>query len=288
MSTTVSVVVPTCGRPALLQRCLAALTTQSLPPDQFEIIVVDDSECRLGPAAARNRGWRKARAEIVAFTDDDTQPDRDWLLNGVKGFAEPIDAVVGKILMPIPARPTDYERDASGLARAEFATANCFVRKAALERIGGFDEEFRLPWREDSDLQFRLLRSGARIAREPTAVVIHPVRPASWGVSLRQQRKVMFDALLFKKHPELYRERIRATPRWDYYLVVGSLGVGCFVPSFLLLWFLLTARFCLQRLRGTSRSPLHILEMVLTSIAIPPLSLWWRLAGALKYRVAFA
>jgi len=90
---------------------------------------------------------------------------------------------------------------------------------------------------------------------------VHPVRPAPWGVSVKQQKKVMFDALLFRKHPALYRSRIRRAPRWDYYRVVASLLLRAF----------LTARFCAHRLRGTSKSPAHIAKMVVTSILIPPL-----------------
>ena len=283
-----SVVVPTCGRPDLLASCLAALERQTLPASEYEVIVVDDSRTRDGPATARNRGWRQARGEIVAFTDDDCIPDDDWLAQGLRAFHEGVDALCGRIVMPIPARPTDYERDAQGLERAEFVTANCFVRKTVLERLGGFDESFRLAWREDSDLHFRLLGCGARLARAPAAVVVHPVRPGPWAVSLRQQRKVVFDALLYKKHPRLYRERIRAKPRWDYYAIVASLSLGIVHPGFALAWGLLTLRLLLRRLRGTTLSPRHIVEMALTSIAIPPLAVFWRLVGALRYRVAFA
>jgi GT2 family glycosyltransferase len=283
----VSVVVPTCGRPGLLSRCLEALERQSLARERYEIIVIEDIG-RRGPAAVRNRGWRLARAQIVAFTDDDCVPDADWLRRGLEAFAEKPDAVCGRIVMPLPEPPTDYQRDAQRLERSEFVTANCFCRKRVLERLGGFDERFPLAWREDSDLHFRLLELGARIVVEPRAVVVHPVRPAPWGASLAQQRKVMFDALLFKKHPRLYRERIRATPRWDYYLIVGSMFLGAFNPVFLLLWAMLTARFCWRRLRGTALTPRHALEMVVTSIAIPPAAVFWRAVGALRFRVAFS
>ena len=283
----VTVVVPTCGRPELLARCLAALEAQTLARDAYEVLVVDDSAARSGPAAARNRGWCRARAAIVAFTDDDTEPRPDWLEQGLRAMAG-ADAAAGRIVMPIPEPPTDYERDAQGLERSEFVTANCFVRRELLERIGGFDEGFRMAWREDSDLHFRLLRCGARIARAPLAVVVHPVRPAPWGVSLRQQRKVMFDALLFKKHRELYRRRIRAGARWDYYATVGALAASVlgFTPGFVL-WAVLTGRFFVQRMRGASRRPGHVLEMLVTSMLIPPLAVFWRLAGMLRYRVAF-
>jgi glycosyltransferase involved in cell wall biosynthesis len=286
MTPQVSVVVPTCGRPALLARCLQALESQSLPRDQYEVIVCEDRR-RDGPATARNQGWRRARAPIVAFTDDDCIPDREWLRRGLEALAGGVDAVCGRIVMPLSGEPTDYERDAQGLERAEFVTANCFVRKEVLERVGGFDERFRLAWREDSDLHFGLLAQGARIAREPRAIVVHPVRPANWGVSLRQQRKVMFDALLFKKYPRLYRERIRAAPRWDYYVIVASLLVTPFWPPTWLVWLLFTAAFCWRRLKGVSWAPLHVLEMMLTSIAIPPLAVFWRLVGAWRFKVAF-
>ncbi len=288
MTLQVSVVVPTCGRPELLARCLGALDKQSLPRENYEVIVVDDSQLRSGPAAARNRGWMQARADIVAFTDDDTAPERDWLKCGLEAMKEHVDAVSGRIVMPIPETPTDYERDAQGLERSEFVTANCFVRKRVLRRLGGFDESFRMAWREDSDLHFRLLRCGARIARAPDAVVVHPVRPAPWGVSLKQQRKVMFDALLFKKHRRLYRERIRAGMRWDYYAITIALLLALTgnLPA-MLVWLILTVRFALQRLRGASKRPAHVLEMLLTSAAIPPVAVFWRFAGALRYRVAF-
>jgi GT2 family glycosyltransferase len=156
-----------------------------------------------------------------------------------------------------------------------------------LERLGGFDESFRMPWREDSDLHFRLLDRGCRILKAERAVVVHPVRPAPWGVSLRQQRKVVFDALLFRKHPRRYRERIRAAPRWDYYLTLLLLLLAPFSWIALAAWLALTARFIAHRLRGTSKAPAHVAEMVITSILIPPLSVFWRIVGALRYRVAF-
>jgi GT2 family glycosyltransferase len=144
-----------------------------------------------------------------------------------------------------------------------------------------------LPWREDSDLHFRLLEAGCTIVRADDAIVVHPVRPAPWGVSVKQQKKVMFDARLFRKHPALYRSRIRRAPRWDYYLVVASLLLAAVSPWWLLIWAVLTARFCMHRLHGTSKSPAHIAEMVVTSILIPPLSVFWRLVGALRFRSAF-
>ena len=322
MTPLVSVVVPTYRRLPLLERCLSALGAQTLEPDRYEVVVVHDgpsddmvravgrwqtrwrqqggpeltllTPAHRGPAAARNAGWRAAKAEWIAFTDDDTDPYPTWLEAALAALGPDVDAAWGRIVVPLRKPPTDYERDAAGLARAEFATANCFCRKQALERIGGFDERFEVAWREDSDLYFRLLESGARIVRVPHALVLHPVRPARWGVSLAQQRKVAFDALLFKKHRELYRARIRRAPRWDYYAIVAALSgalvaLAAGAPALALVcaaaWALLTARFCRLRLARTSRSLPHVAEMIVTSAAIPPLAVFWRAVGALRFRV---
>lgn len=318
----VSVVVPTCNRPQLLNRCIASLVLQRFDSARFEIIVVDDApsddtrevvtgwaahaEGRgpqltyipsmgpHGPAAARNHGWRAARGHIIAFTDDDTIPRSDWLINGVRAFDEGVHAVCGRIVMPLSGAPTDYQLDAKNLETAEFVTANCFCRKQVLEDLGGFDERFRFAWREDSDLHFRLIDYRAHIRREPNAVVMHPIRPASWGVSLSQVKKVQFDALLFKKHPSLYRRKIRSKPRWDFYATVGTL-LACVIALLAdaagtalltgMAWLTMTGRFCRQRLKQTSKSPAHVIEMIVTSALIPPLAVFWRAVGAFRFRV---
>jgi GT2 family glycosyltransferase len=318
----VSVVIPTYRRPDLLARCLAALAAQTFDPAEYEILVCDDANVEgtrqqvealartvrptvrylpvtghHGPAAARNVGWRSAGSPVIAFMDDDTIPDPHWLAaaGGVFDRDPDLAAVTGQVIVPLPPRPTDYERNESGLATAEFVTANCFVRRTALEAVGGFDERFRAAWREDSDLQFNLLERGLKVLKVPEAVVVHPVRPARWGVSLRQQRKCVYDALLYRKHPELYRRRIPGPP-WDYYGIVlavviaaGCLLAGAVWPALVagLVWLTLTVRFLARRLRGTSRRPGHVIEMAVTSVAIPFLSIFWRLRGAVRFRVWF-
>jgi hypothetical protein len=198
--------------------------------------------------------------------------------------------------MPLSEAPTDYERNEAGLEQAEFATANCFCRRDVLATVGGFDERFRMAWREDADLYFTLLESDREVEPVPSAVVLHPVRPAAWGVSLAQQRKSQFNALLYKKHPILYRLRIQPGPPWHYYgaalgatvalagLLAGRAGLAV---AGLGVWLVLTARFCLRRLRQTSHAPAHVAEMTVTSALIPFLSVYWRLRGAVRYRVFF-
>jgi glycosyltransferase involved in cell wall biosynthesis len=320
----VAVVIPTCRRAALLERCLHALLAQDLPHDRFEIIVVDDGDDATtqalvqqlaatpgapamrclhspagpcgGPAAARNAGWRATRAPLIAFTDDDTLPDADWLSCGVQAMRRGAAALAGRVRVPPPAghAPTDHERNTQALAHAEFVTANAFVQRRALERVHGFDERFTRAWREDSDLQFRLLEARERVGRCDRAQVTHPVRPERWGVSLRQQRNTFFEPLLYKKHPLLYRERIRSSPPWNYYaiallalllpvLLLAGLPGAAIAAAVLLVFLIL--RFAVQRLRGAAHTPGHVGEMLVTSAVIPFLSIYWKLRGNWRFRV---
>ncbi|HSL42441.1 MAG TPA: glycosyltransferase [Anaerolineales bacterium] len=249
-----------------------------------------------GPAAARNIGWRMAQGEIIAFTDDDCLPESGWLREGLTALKKNRAAVTGQVIVPISHAPTDYEKNVARLRDCEFLTANCFCRRSILEECGGFDERFTMAWREDSDLQFRLLSSSHPIEHAPAARVIHPVRPAPWGVCIKEQRKSMFDALLYKKYPDLYRSRIRSGPPLRYYGIVlstaGSL-VGILVENrwlavlMAVIWLGLVLHFAFLRLRHTKRTPSHIVEMLFTSAVIPYLSVFWRLYGAFRYRVLF-
>lgn len=360
MSIQVSVVVPTCRRPALLGRCLNALLRQEFDPCAYEIIVVDDAGCeetrRLvenfsrksvaygylprkltevsvlpgqaplratepndsegvligfnvgpdirfipatytsGPAAARNLGWQAACGEIIAFTDDDCIPRPDWLKQGLAAFEDGVAGVSGQVEVPLSKYPTDYQKNASQLARSRFVTANCFYRRRALEQAGGFDERFTTAWREDTDLFFRMISHPFKLNFAPAAVVLHPVRPAPWGISIKQQQKSMYNALLYKKHPGLYRQYIQSRPPLKYYTIVlsGIIGLAAGLSAnwtaaipMGMLWAFQTLHFTLLRLRHTSRRLDHILEMLVTSIFIPPLSVLWRLYGAANFRVFF-
>lgn len=323
MNPRVSVVVPTFERPQLLQRCLEALLGQDLDPAEYEIVVVDDAHSEAtraalgelaarhperciryrrpppgsrGPAAARNAGWISAHGEIIAFTDDDTIPALNWLSEGLRAMRPGIAAAWGDVIVPMPAAPTDAERNAAGLDGAEFVTANCFVRRSALALAGGFDERFTRPWREDSDLYFTLLENHWKVISAPAAIVLHPPRRAPAAACLRLHRNLFFDALLYKKHRRLYREKIGAYPPLDYYLAVAALfaaaaalagGRPLPAAAAAALWALLTALFAWRRLQGSSPAWRHRLEVALTSIPIPFLAVFWRLAGALRYRVLF-
>lgn len=200
-----SVVVPTHRRPKALACLLAALAEQTMPANQFEVLVVDDGgncpkealhplqtrgvatsllhQQQGGPAKARNHGAREARGEYLAFVDDDCLPASNWLIAlAVAAERHPEALLGGTVQNDLPedifAQATTelmaylYQYYAAGLGRAPFYTANnmALPRRPFLA-LGGFDS--RLRFGEDRHLCQRWRCSGRHLAAAPEAIVRH-------------------------------------------------------------------------------------------------------------------
>jgi GT2 family glycosyltransferase len=200
------------------------------------------------------------------------------------------------VIVPIGKRPTDFEQNTANLQTADFITANCACTKTALIKTGGFDEQFSMAWREDSDLEFKLMSNNIPIKKVESAVVVHPVRQCPWGVSIKEQKKTMFNALLYKKHPTLYLKKINQKTPVLYYCIIAAfimMLAGLIIDAHNLAltgsagWVGLTAYFIVKRLYVTKLTFSHIAEMIVTSFVIPFISVYWQWYGAVKYRVLF-
>lgn len=316
----ISVVIPTYCRPQLLRNCLQCLVEQSFDKNFYEVIVVSDGydeqtknvveSCKefhpgiyylhlpekKGRAAARNIGWQRAWGKLIAFTDDDCLPDRNWLASLYKTYnGEEEMAYAGLVKVPLPSRPADYGKETSYLESAEFVTTNCCCTKMALEKVEGFDERFSGAWREDSDFEFKLLQQNIPVVSVEEAVVFHPVRQTSWGATIKEQKKGIFNALLYKKFPELYRKKTQPSP-WNYYMI--TVAFCCLLISFFLrvkplavvfaiFWVVLTLNFIAKRLMLTTKKLSHLIETIATSLVIPFVSVYWQIYGAIKYKTLF-
>lgn len=308
-----TVVIPTIGRPSLAD-LLAQLAQLTQP-----VIVVDDrpSACaglRLpdigipvrvlhsggrGPAGARNVGWRAADTEWVAFLDDDVLPGPHWvaeLADDLRGLGPDVGASQGRIEVPLPRdrRPTDAERGTAGLATARWITADMAYRRAAMQRVGGFDERFGRAYREDADLALRVIAAGYRVVQGQRRT-LHPVRPSSPLASVRAQRGNADDVLMRRRHGPGWRQRIGEGPGRlrRHILTTAAAGVALAAAArrhswvaggAALLWTALTTEFAAHRILPGPRSADEIGRMLVTSIAIPPVACWHRLAGELRWR----
>jgi GT2 family glycosyltransferase len=182
-----------------------------------EIVIVDDgsdppargatlrNERPLGPAAARNLGWRAASGDYVAFTDDDCEAAPGWLA-ALRRLAAP-DTVVQGRTEPHPDERHQLDAFARTMwvtARSPFvATCNVLYPRALLERLGGFDERYPYPAGEDTDLGWRALEAGARHVFEPDALVWHAVHTLSWREQARAASRWATAVEVVRRHPGL-------------------------------------------------------------------------------------
>lgn len=219
----ISVVIATRNRASVLRETLAALHQQQWPSDRFEVIVADngseDDTAAVvsavqaaaplpfvrylfvqppGKSHAVNAALAVVRGDVVAFTDDDVQPDERWLAALARGFAETgADFLAGRILPIWSAPPPAWLSPAlygvlaipdNGTVRQPLRAdggimpigANMAVRRSALDRVGGLCEslgklEGSLRTGEDHEYFLRLLAAGCRGVYEPDAVVRHLV-----------------------------------------------------------------------------------------------------------------
>ncbi|MGN6473294.1 MAG: glycosyltransferase family 2 protein [Mycobacteriales bacterium] len=249
---TVSVVVATYARAHLLPRLIGALEGQDNPP-RFELVIVDDGspddtwdtlqrladassiavrplrlDANRGPAAARNHGWRSSPAQQIAFTDDDCAPEPGWLRDLVGGLAG-ADIAQGRTI-PDPRELDQMGPFSRSLSITEedgfYQTCNVAYRRRTLEQAGGFDEAFRFPAGEDTNLAWRARAAGATTCFRPDAVVRHAVRPSNWSAAARDTWRWQSIALAVKRNPRL---RDLLFSRWIWrrsHLLAGLAGLG--------------------------------------------------------------
>jgi glycosyltransferase involved in cell wall biosynthesis len=215
----ISVIIPVWNEEKRIVQCIDALRRQTLCPDRFEIIVVDNGstdstpsvvarypdvvlvhEPQPGSYAARNLGLARARGEYVAFTDSDCIPQKDWLeqgLNTVAGRTD-IGIVAGRVAFCEPGGTYDraclnYDRHIS-LRQEDYArtgraiTANWFSRKSILLENGGFNT--RMKSGADHELSRRVSKAGLQTVYLSTATVMHPPRTQVAEITGRARRLV--------------------------------------------------------------------------------------------------
>lgn len=201
-----SVIIAAYRRPQLLLNTLGLLMTQV--GNDGEVIVVEQAPLRnLWPelsvfkrlrhiilnrpstVAARNYAISIAQGEILIFVDDDVIPPPGFITSHLAGYTDKfIGGIAGRVIEsrepasvgfdPRSLHPSvgwryttfnhEYECDVP-----HAPTCNLSFRRNLVLQIGGFDTNFKLAWREDSDLCFRIRALGFRLVYRPTAWLTH-------------------------------------------------------------------------------------------------------------------
>lgn len=235
-----TVIIPTYNRPDEAAACLAAISRVHYDKHRFEVIVVDDGgssdlesivlgfqgtlQVRLvrqsnsGPSSARNRGAQSARGQYLLFTDDDCEPDANWLAAFDQRLRQLPSHMIGGAV--VNGAPQDlyalasqsvldslYEHYNRGSRGARFFASNNLVVPAKLfEQVGGFNTEFRMAAGEDREFCDRWLQSGYGLAFAPDAVILHRQR-SGLGAYWKQHFRYGRGALQYRR---LAREAGRA------------------------------------------------------------------------------
>lgn len=235
----VSIVVPTLGRPASLQRLLRSLSNQRGAPS-FEVVVVVDgaapsaagvgdprgwpfevqvieSEAR-GAAAARNTGARAAGSQILLFVDDDVEVDEGTVSAHAAYHAGGPDRIGAGGLTPVPVATGFLGSALAGwwdvldeqlsdprhrFTFRDLLTGHCSVRRQTFNRVGGFDESLRC--HEDFDFGYRALKLGLSIRRVPGAHARHHDGSTLDKILKRKREEGQAGVQLAERHPALRR-----------------------------------------------------------------------------------
>jgi len=245
LSVEISVIVPTFNNRLYVVKCLESLAKQDFPKDLYEVIVVDDGsfdgsinsiydvknrykdvsirynrQDNKGPSSARNTGLSFANGGIIAFTDDDCIPNKDWL-SQIKGAFKknPEIAGVGGKTVTIPENITPLTHQVEDDLDYSFPSCNVAYKKEALVKVGGFDENFPfpghtvkfLPTNEDWDLTYKIQDIG-KINYNSEMIVVHPPKPTTFLKEIYRMRLLESEFYLCSKHPEKYRDSVHKSP----------------------------------------------------------------------------
>lgn len=221
----ISLIIPTHNRAASLLRLLGSVVRQTADPALWECVVVDNAstddtaarfaafaaahpqldlrmvyEPQPGVSHARNRGLREARAELLAWADDDELLNEDFIAAYLDFFDRHPEAEVagGGVIaeytagrpcwmsryteMPI-ANPMDFGPAVRPFPHSRVpGGGNMAFRRAAALRCGGFDPALGRVGREliggeENDFFERIRRGGATIWYVPGAVIRHIIPP---------------------------------------------------------------------------------------------------------------
>jgi len=267
----ISVIVPAYNAESAIDRCLDALSLQTLPPTMVEVIVVDDGSSddtaarvrahpsvrligqeHTGPAAARNLGVQHAAGEIVLFTDSDCAAAPDWIERMVAPFAlgqqggddRPVVGVKGAYLTrqrELMARfvQMEYEEKYDHMARLESIdfvdTYAAGYRHDVFVTNGGFDTVFPDASVEDQEFSFRLAGLGHRMVFVPEARVYHMGHPKDlWTYARRKAKIGYWKVLVVRRYPRKLARDSHTPQSLKVQIALVGLVVFCLLGS--LLW----------------------------------------------------
>ncbi|MBI2865281.1 MAG: glycosyltransferase family 2 protein [Chloroflexi bacterium] len=239
-----SIVIPTYGRRDSVRRLLAAMACQTIPADQFEVVVSIDgaedgtremiADCsapyalrglwhpNFGRAGACNTALRLAQGDIVVILDDDMEPVSGFIAAHLAAHSgQKPRAVVGAVpvsidsSLPLAAQYVGqkFNRHLAHLGEPghvfklrDFYTGNFSIRREVLSKVGLFDEDFKIYGSEDLELGVRLAEAGIEIVYDSLAVARQNCTKDLPALAKDHIAKGRTAVILALKHPSVWAD----------------------------------------------------------------------------------
>lgn len=234
----VSIIVITYNRAKVLRLCVESLLKQNYPPERYEIVIVDSNSTdgtaemlkeyrgkvrkvncpEKGYSTSRNFGVKNAKADIIAFTDSDCFPSKDWVRKIVENFRKDpkLYAVGGSttvifnrtIVARVSQEIVNYtiDRLKKDGSVPFLTTTNLALKKELFKKIGYFDSVFDLETGEDSDFCWRIFKAGERIRYQPSLRVKHDQRSTLLSFLKQHYKYGRGIFLVKKKHSDFMKD----------------------------------------------------------------------------------
>jgi glycosyltransferase involved in cell wall biosynthesis len=228
----ISVIIPVYNSEVFLSALFLSIQNQTLDTDLFEILFIDNNSTDKSPVlikdfivrnskltvkyfkytqkassyAARNYGVKKARGEILAFTDSDCILKDDWLVNIYNEFRQNADIIVsGKIELFLDNKENIWEnfdkivhmRNDLRIKKNQIATANMAVSKKTFLKIGFFPEV-----KSGGDFAWAEQAAGTnkKIIYKNNIIVFHPSRKSYQEIKKKLKRLAYGEGQLFREN----------------------------------------------------------------------------------------
>ncbi len=270
----ISAVICSYNRARFIIKAVDSIFAQRFPVADYEVVVVDNNstdntlallaryqadhpqrafryytELNQGVSHTRTRCVKEARGEVVAFIDDDSYAEDNWLGSIHDFFATHPDvySLGGKILPYYLAEPPawfsryffglvgrfDLGKDIKPLTGSRYPCgANMAFRKAIFEEIGFFNTAIGrsgtgLSAGEEKDIYLKILATGKRVYYLPQMVVHHAVEANKFDIGYVQRHSMGIGSSekVRLKDASLYRRTLKYFEyigKWGYAVLYGT------------------------------------------------------------------
>jgi len=256
----VSLIIPTLNEEKYLEQTITSLLSNDYPDSKFEILIIDGlstdntlaithefsnkfanirliSNPKIYQAAALNIGIKESKGDFIIRADAHAIYDKNYITSTIhllqKDIYEnvgPVQISIGNTLIEKAIAKAMNSKIGMGNAKYRLDKSEVFEvksvwlgawKKETLVKINGFDEN--LPISEDFDLNYRLRKSGGKIAASNSIKAMYIVRKSLSGLFKQFYKYGFWKMKFLMKYPKEFQLRWMAPPIFVFSLLLSIL-----------------------------------------------------------------